>query len=141
MSLVPMVFVPLNIMCSKKWLRPVMPGRSFTEPTRATQPAATVGDSWRSKSSHFMPLPRTTSVDVDLGLLGRPAWGSGRQGKGEAERAGARFDCGRFWPLDWEASGEAGAYQRAHRAGKFRFEADAALCPASLDPRAERTRT
>ena len=38
MSLVPMTRVPLNIMCSKRWLMPVMPSRSFTEPTCATQP-------------------------------------------------------------------------------------------------------
>ena len=68
MSLVPTVFVPLNIMCSKKWLRPVMPGRSFAEPTRATQPAATVGVSWRSKSRNFMPLPRTTSSTAIWGV-------------------------------------------------------------------------
>ena len=45
MSLVPIVLVPLNIMCSKKWLMPVIPGRSFTEPTCAVQPAAMVGES------------------------------------------------------------------------------------------------
>ena len=45
MSFVPIVFVPLNIMCSKKWLIPVIPGRSFTEPTWAVQPAAIVGES------------------------------------------------------------------------------------------------
>ena len=45
MFVVPIVLVPLNIMCSKKWLIPVIPGRSFTEPTRAVQKAATVGES------------------------------------------------------------------------------------------------
>ena len=48
MFVVPIVFVPLNIMCSKKWLIPVIPGRSLTEPTRAVQPAAMVGESWCS---------------------------------------------------------------------------------------------
>jgi hypothetical protein len=48
MSLVPMTRVPLNIMCSKKWLIPVMPGLSLAEPTRATQPPDTVGESWCS---------------------------------------------------------------------------------------------
>ena len=48
MSFVPMVWVPLNIMCSKKWLIPVIPGRSFAEPTWAVQPASTVGESWFS---------------------------------------------------------------------------------------------
>ena len=33
-GLMPMVWVPLNIMCSWKWEMPVMPGRSLTEPTR-----------------------------------------------------------------------------------------------------------
>ena len=52
-----MVSVPLNIMCSKKWLMPVMPGRSFTEPTLASQPAAMVlGWSWRGTRRNFMPL-------------------------------------------------------------------------------------
>ena len=54
---VPIVSVPLNIMCSKKWLMPVMPGRSFTEPTLATQPAAiTFGWSVRGRRRNFMPL-------------------------------------------------------------------------------------
>ena len=48
MSVVPMVWVPLNIMCSKKWLIPVIPGRSLAEPTWAVQPASTVGESWFS---------------------------------------------------------------------------------------------
>jgi len=52
-----MVLVPLNIMCSKKWLMPVMPGRSFTLPTLASQPAAIVlGWSCRGTSRNFMPL-------------------------------------------------------------------------------------
>ncbi len=33
-GLMPIERVPLNIMCSWKWEIPVMPGRSFTEPTR-----------------------------------------------------------------------------------------------------------
>ncbi len=45
MSLVPMVLVPLNIMCSKKCEMPVIPGRSLAEPTWATQPVAMVGAS------------------------------------------------------------------------------------------------
>jgi hypothetical protein len=58
-SRVPIVSVPLNIMCSKKWLMPVMPGRSFTEPTFASQPAATVfGWSWRGTSRNFIPFGR-----------------------------------------------------------------------------------
>ena len=42
-SRVPIVFVPLNIMCSKRWAIPVMPGRSLALPTRASQPKAMVG--------------------------------------------------------------------------------------------------
>ena len=95
MSLVPMTFVPLNIMCSKKWLRPVMPGRSFTEPTRAVQPAATVGDSWRSKSSHFIPLPSTTSVTSIWGFSA--AWSDVAR-KARPSSMPVRF--GRFMDLD-----------------------------------------
>ncbi len=58
-SAVPIVSVPLNIMCSKKWLMPVMPGRSLTEPTLATQPAAmTLGWSVRGRRRNFIPLSR-----------------------------------------------------------------------------------
>ncbi len=78
MSFVPMTWVPLNIMCSKKWLMPVMPGRSFTEPTRATHPAATVGESWRSKSSHFMPFASWYSSTAIWGFCA-PAAGRGRR--------------------------------------------------------------
>ena len=42
-SFEPMVIVPLNIMCSKRWLMPVMPVRSLALPTFAAQPAATEG--------------------------------------------------------------------------------------------------
>ena len=38
-----MVGVPLNIMCSKRWAMPVMPGRSLALPTCATQPAGNGG--------------------------------------------------------------------------------------------------
>ncbi len=30
----PYFFAPLNIMCSNRWLIPVIPGRSLREPTR-----------------------------------------------------------------------------------------------------------
>src|SRR5262245_40979546 len=76
MLVVPIVRVPLNIMCSKKWLMPVMPGRSLTEPTRASQPTLTVGDSWRSKSSHFMPLPSVYSSTVIWGFSAAEASGA-----------------------------------------------------------------
>jgi hypothetical protein len=57
---VPIVLVPLNIMCSKKWLMPVMPGRSLTLPTFASQPAEIVfGWSWRGTRMNFIPLSRT----------------------------------------------------------------------------------
>src|ERR1043166_8905631 len=57
-SLVPMGGVPLNIMCSKRWAMPVMPGRSLELPTWATQPPAMVGSSWRSTRRTDMPLAR-----------------------------------------------------------------------------------
>jgi hypothetical protein len=56
MSRVPRVRLPLNIMCSKKWLMPVMPGLSFAEPTRATQPAETVASSGRTTARNFIPF-------------------------------------------------------------------------------------
>ena len=68
MSVVPMVWVPLNIMCSKKWLIPVIPGRSFTEPTWATHPVNTVGESWFSYSNHVIPLSRVTSSTAICGF-------------------------------------------------------------------------
>src|SRR3990172_8368868 len=56
MSRVPRVRLPLNIMCSKKWLIPVMPGLSFAEPTLATQPADTVASSGRTTARNFIPF-------------------------------------------------------------------------------------
>src|ERR1043166_9354861 len=53
-----MAGVPLNIMCSKRWAMPVMPGRSLELPTWATQPPAMVGSSWRSTRRTDMPLAR-----------------------------------------------------------------------------------
>ncbi len=61
MSFVPIVCVPLNIMCSKKWARPVIPGRSLAEPTWATQAAATVVSSGRFTSRNRMPLSSSNS--------------------------------------------------------------------------------
>ncbi len=61
LSLVPIVFVPLNIMCSNRCEMPVMPGPSLTEPTFATQPQDTVGESWRSTISSFNPLGSSSS--------------------------------------------------------------------------------
>ena len=83
MSLVPMVRVPLNIMCSKRWLMPVMPARSLTEPTCATQPATTVGESWRSKSSQRMPLGSVSSWTLICGFS------AARRGQRPARRGAA----------------------------------------------------
>ena len=60
-SFVPIVGVPLNIMCSKRWLMPVMPGRSFTLPTLATQPQAIVGSSFRGRRRSFIPFDSVDS--------------------------------------------------------------------------------
>ena len=51
-----MVRVPLNIMCSKRWAMPVIPGRSFTEPTLAIQPAEMLGSPRRGTMSTFSPF-------------------------------------------------------------------------------------
>ncbi len=92
MSLVPMVRVPLNIMCSNRWLIPVMPSRSFTEPTWATHPADTVGESWRSKRSQRMPLGRVNSSTAMPALSASAAQrGAGEQdGAEKRARDGAR---------------------------------------------------
>ena len=62
MSRVPIVCVPLNIMCSNRCATPVMPGRSYTEPTLATQPAATFGSPGRGTSSRVRPLSSSCSI-------------------------------------------------------------------------------
>ena len=92
MSLVPMVRVPLNIMCSKRWLMPVMPSRSFTEPTCATHPPTTVGESWRSNSSQRMPLGRVNSC---TSICGFSAATRGR-GRARTARRKRRRDAARF---------------------------------------------
>ena len=56
-----MTCVPLNIMCSNRCAIPVMPGRSFDEPTCATQPHDTVGERCLGTSSTRMPFPSTCS--------------------------------------------------------------------------------
>ena len=61
-SRVPIVSVPLNIMCSKKWLIPVIPGRSLTLPTFATHPALTTfGWSVRGTRRNCIPLGSVSS--------------------------------------------------------------------------------
>ena len=60
-SFVPIVGVPLNIMCSNKCAMPVIPGRSLALPTRATQPPEIDGASCRSTSSTLSPLERKCS--------------------------------------------------------------------------------
>src|SRR5262245_2810429 len=77
---------PLNIMCSNRWEIPVMPGRSFTEPTWATQPPATVGERWRGTSSSFMPFERKCSWTLS------PAAGGG------ADPLAAALDAARAPP-------------------------------------------
>ncbi len=50
------VFVPLNIMCSKKCEMPVMPGRSLRLPTRYHVYIATFGMSLSGHTTSFMPF-------------------------------------------------------------------------------------
>ncbi len=50
------VFVPLNIMCSKKCEMPVMPGRSLRLPTRYHVYIATFGMSLSGQTTTFMPF-------------------------------------------------------------------------------------
>src|SRR5512136_2914081 len=51
-----------------------MPGGSLTEPTRATQPHATVGESRRTTINSFRPLGSTLSK---TGIFGSAAEGAG----------------------------------------------------------------
>jgi len=46
---------------------PVMPGRSLTDPTFATQPAATFGSPLRGTISTVRPLSRTNSCTAPAG--------------------------------------------------------------------------
>ena len=62
MSLVPMVSVPLNIMCSKRWEIPVMPVISLAEPTRAKIAPMMVGASCLSTIRTCMPLSSQYSL-------------------------------------------------------------------------------
>ena len=86
MSLVPIVLVPLNIMCSKRWLMPVIPSRSLTEPTWATQPAATVGDSCRSRRRKRMPFGSPSSWTSMRGFSAAASKPGNRRGRAALKR-------------------------------------------------------
>ena len=62
MSLVPIVSVPLNIMCSNRCEIPVMPVVSLADPTRAKIEAMMVGASCRSTIKTCMPLSSQYSL-------------------------------------------------------------------------------
>src|SRR6266850_3659928 len=64
-----MVGVPLNIMCSKRWAMPVIPGRSLELPTCATQPPATVGSSCRWTRRSLIPFGSVFSITGTLWSL------------------------------------------------------------------------
>ena len=68
-SVVPTMRLPLNIMCSKKWATPVIPGRSLAEPTCATEPPMTVACAGRETTRNRMPFPSVNSADRHFGLL------------------------------------------------------------------------
>ncbi len=61
-ALMPIERVPLNIMCSWKCEMPVMPGRSFTEPTRYARMQRISGASGRLTMSTLRPLGNTRSI-------------------------------------------------------------------------------
>ena len=58
----PCAFVPLNIMCSSMWLRPVTPGVSLREPTRYQTCTTVTGALWSSRSSILSPLSSVRST-------------------------------------------------------------------------------
>jgi hypothetical protein len=63
-------FDPRNIMCSKKCESPVIPGRSFREPTRKNVYIARFGIEWSGQSTTRMPLA-SVSVEISLGSSAR----------------------------------------------------------------------
>jgi hypothetical protein len=50
------VLAPLNIRCSKRWAKPVLPGFSFFEPTWYQMFTATMGALWSSCTSTGQPV-------------------------------------------------------------------------------------
>src|SRR6476661_9750210 len=54
--------LPLNIRCSNRWAKPVLPGFSFLEPTWYQVSMATTGVLWSSCTSTVRPLARTNFV-------------------------------------------------------------------------------
>ena len=91
MSVVPIVRDPLNIMCSNRWVRPVMPGRSLAEPTCATQPAATVVSSGFGTSRNVRPFSRvkvsTFTCAEAAGAVAAGAAGAAAAGQATAQAA------------------------------------------------------
>ena len=99
-SRVPIVPVPLNIMCSKKWLMPVIPGRSSTLPTFATHPAlTTLGWSVRGTRRNCIPLgSENSSTATCWAGDARPARtiAAARAAHSVGRRSMGRFLGGRF---------------------------------------------
>ena len=89
MSLVPMVRVPLNIMCSKRWLIPVMPG-ALVHGADVRHPAR--HDGRRVMALEEQPahaVGERELLDVDLRLLRRRRrMGQGAEKQQEGKAAG-----------------------------------------------------
>src|SRR4030067_894924 len=102
-------------MCSNRCEIPVIPGRSFAEPTRATQHPAMVGERWRGMSTSFIPLDSTCSSNggpegrepggaIGARVLagdGARAHAAGRGGGGGAARGGGGSEVQRGVRARW----------------------------------------
>jgi len=74
---------------------PVMPGRSFAEPTCATQPHDTVGERCLGTSSTRMPFPSTCSSTAGATAFAADAGGAaGADLPAFADFAAAHASCG-----------------------------------------------
>ena len=60
--------LPLNIRCSKRWANPVLPGRSFFDPTWYQTLTATMGALWSSWTMRTRPFGSTKRWKAILGV-------------------------------------------------------------------------
>src|SRR5882672_5229872 len=60
--------LPLNIRCSNRWAKPVLPGFSFLDPTWYHVFTATMGALWSSCTSTVRPLLSTNLVYLMSGM-------------------------------------------------------------------------
>ena len=96
--------LPLNIRCSKRWANPVLPGRSFFEPTWYQTLTATMGALWSSWTMRTRPFGSTKRWKA---IFGVSMPGAAATGVDLAARAGGRgLGGGRRWGGEHEGGGE-----------------------------------